>query len=120
MTGGSVSRSLPLLRAPARPLESTPPSVAWREARYSQRTHLTMIFLQANWILAFVCAFVLYGAGKAEAREAGRNAGALWAGLSIAVSAVLIRFLGAGWILVLVGQAALFVGIGVFRAMRSK
>jgi uncharacterized membrane protein YkvI len=79
-----------------------------------------MIFLQANWIFAFVCAFVLYGAGKAEGREAGRNAGALWAGLSIAVSAVLIRFLGAGWILVLVGQAALFVGIGVFRAMRSK
>jgi hypothetical protein len=79
-----------------------------------------MIFLQTNWILAFVCAFVLYGAGKAEAREAGPNAGALWAGLSIAVSAVLIQFLGAGWILVLVGQAALFVGIGVFRAMRSK
>ena len=79
-----------------------------------------MIFLQANWIFAFVCAFVLYGAGKAEAREAGRNAGALWAVLSIAVSAVLIRFLGAGWILVLVGQAALFVGIGIFRAMRGK
>lgn len=79
-----------------------------------------MIFLQTNWILAFVCAFVLYGAGKAEAREAGRHAGLLWAGLSIAVSALLIRFLGAGWFLVLVGQAALFVGIGVFRAMRDK
>jgi hypothetical protein len=79
-----------------------------------------MIFLQPNWILAFVFAFVLYGAGKAEAREAGRNTGMLWAGLSIAVSAALIRFLGAGWILVLAGQAALFVGIGVFRAMRSK
>jgi hypothetical protein len=79
-----------------------------------------MIFLQANWIFAFVCAFVLYGAGKAEAREAGPNAGLLWAGLSIAVSAVLIRFFNAGWILVLVGQAALFVAIGAFRAMRDK
>jgi hypothetical protein len=79
-----------------------------------------MIFLQANWILAFVCAFVLYGAGKAEARDVGRNAGLFWAGLSIAVSAVLIRFLGAGSIMVLVGQAALFVGIGVFRSMRRK
>jgi hypothetical protein len=79
-----------------------------------------MTFLQANWIIAFVCAFVLYGAGKAEAREAGRNTGMFWAGLSIAVSTLLIRFLGAGWILVLVGQAALFVGIGVFRAMREK
>jgi hypothetical protein len=79
-----------------------------------------MIFLQTNWILAFVCAFVLYGAGKAEAREAGPYTGLLWAGLSIAVSALLIRFLGAGWFLVIVGQAALFVGIGLFRAMRDK
>jgi hypothetical protein len=79
-----------------------------------------MIFLQTNWIIAFVCAFVLYGAGKAEARDAGRYAGLLWAGLSIAVSALLIRFLGAGWLLVLVGQAALFAGIAIFRAMRSK
>jgi len=79
-----------------------------------------MIFLQTNWIIAFVCAFVLYGAGKTEAREAGRNAGLLWAGLSIAVSALLIQFFGAGWILVLVGQAALFAGIGIFRAMRDK
>jgi hypothetical protein len=79
-----------------------------------------MIFLQPNWIIAFVCAFVLYGAGKAEAREAGPNAGFLWAGLSIAVSALLIRFLGAGWLLVLVGQLALFAGIGIFRAMRGK
>ena len=79
-----------------------------------------MIFLHPHWILAFVCAFVLYGAGKAEAREAGRNAGMLWAGLSIAVSALLIRFFGAGWFLVLVGQVALFAGIGIFRAMRGK
>jgi hypothetical protein len=79
-----------------------------------------MFYLQPNWILAFVCAFVLYGAGKAEAREAGRHAALLWAGLSIAVSAVLIRFLGAGWPLVLVGQVALFLGIGVFRTLRGK
>jgi hypothetical protein len=79
-----------------------------------------MIFLQPNWIIAFVCAFVLYGAGKADAREAGRNAGALWGGLSIAVSALLIRFFGAGWFLVLVGQIALFVSIGVIRALRGK
>jgi hypothetical protein len=79
-----------------------------------------MIFLQANWIIAFVCAFVLYGAGQAEAREAGRYAGPVWALLSIAVSALLIQFLGAGWLLVLVGQGALFAGIAIFRAMRGK
>ena len=77
-----------------------------------------MIFLQPNWIIAFVCAFVLYGAGKAEAREAGRNAGLLWAALSIVVSALLIRFFGAGWFLVIVGQVVLSAGIAVFRASR--
>ncbi len=77
-----------------------------------------MIFLQTNWIIAFVCAFVLFGAGKAEAREAGRYAGLLWAALSIAVSALLIRFFGAGWFLVIIGQVALFAGIAIFRASR--
>ena len=49
-----------------------------------------MVFLQASWIIAFVCAFTLFGAGKAEARGGGSDNGWLWAGLSIAVSALLI------------------------------
>jgi hypothetical protein len=79
-----------------------------------------MIFLQPNWIIAFVCAFTYFGAGKAEARSGGRDNGLLWAGLSIVVSALLIRLFGAGWFLVLLGQAGLFVGIGIFRAMRDR
>ena len=79
-----------------------------------------MIFLQPNWIIAFVCAFVFFGAGKQNATiGGGRNLSFLWAGLSIAVSALVIRFFNAGWVLVLVSQALLFVGIGVFRTMRD-
>lgn len=79
-----------------------------------------MVFLTPAWILAFVCAFVLYGAGKAEARDGGRNHGWLWAGLSIGTSALLIRFVAGGPLLVIVGQALLFVAIGVFRAWRVR
>ena len=79
-----------------------------------------MIFLQSNWIIAFVCAFVFFGAGKQNATVGGgKNLSFQWMGLSIAVSALVIRFLGAGWLLVLVAQAVLFVGIGVFRSMRD-
>jgi hypothetical protein len=79
-----------------------------------------MIFLQTNWILAFVCAFTFFGAGKAEGKGGGSGHGFLWAGLSVVTSAVLIQLLGAGWFLVLLGQAGLFVGIGIFRAMRDR
>ena len=80
-----------------------------------------MIFLQTNWIIAFVCAFVFFGAGKQNATVVGgKNFSFLWAGLSIAVSALVIRFLNAGWFIVLVAQAFLFVGIGVVRTMRDK
>jgi len=79
-----------------------------------------MIFLQTNWILAFVCAFIFFGAGKAEAKGGGSDNGFLWAGLSIATSAVFIRFFDAGWFLVLLGQAGMFLGIGIFRALRDR
>ena len=79
-----------------------------------------MIFLQTNWILAFVCAFTFFGAGKAEAKGGGPDHGFLWAGLSVVTSAVFIELFGAGWFLVLLGQAGLFIGIGIFRAMRDR
>lgn len=80
-----------------------------------------MIFLTPSWIIAFVCAFVLYGAGKRDpAIRDGANHSILWAGLSIAVSALIIHVVGGGVILVLIGQVGLFVGIGVFRSLREK
>ena len=58
--------------------------------------------------------------GGAQRDGGGRNLGAIWAGMSIAASAVLIQLFGAGWLLVVLGQVALFAGIGIFRAWRSK
>ena len=80
----------------------------------------TMIFLQTNWILAFVCAFTFFGAGKAEAKGGGADHGFLWGGMSVVTSAVLIELFHAGWFLVLLGQAGLFIGIGIFRATRDR
>jgi hypothetical protein len=79
-----------------------------------------MVFLQPAWILAFVCAFTFFGAGKAEAKGGGPDHGLLWSVLSVATSAALIKFMGAGWLLVLLGQVGLFIAIGIFRAMRDR
>lgn len=80
-----------------------------------------MIFLQTNWILAFVCAFVFFGAGKQNTGiPGGKNQSFLWAGLSIAVSALAIQLFGAGWILILVAQIGLFVAIAIFRSFRDR
>lgn len=78
-----------------------------------------MIFLQPNWLIGFVCAFVFYGAAEMEAPAGRRGNAILWAGLSIALSALVIHVFGSGWFLVLVAQAVLFVGIGVVRALRE-
>jgi hypothetical protein len=79
-----------------------------------------MIFLQTNWILAFVCAVTYYRIGKMEAPERGRgDNGMIWAGLSIGISALIIQWLGAGWMLVLLSQIGLFIAITVFRTVRE-
>ena len=80
-----------------------------------------MIFLQANWILAFVCAITYFNMGKFEAQHrGGKSPGMLWAGMSIALSALVIQLFAAGWLLVLLTQVGLFVGITVFRMMRER
>jgi hypothetical protein len=79
-----------------------------------------MSFLQPNLLLAFVCAFTFFAAGKAEAKGGGPNHGLLWSVLSAATSAVFIKLFDAGWMLVLLGQAGVFVGIGIFRAMKDR
>lgn len=78
-----------------------------------------MIFLQPNWILAFVCAYVFYVAGRSEARDGARDNGILWCGLSIALSALIIQIFGGGWLSVLLAQGGFFVSIGIFRAIRD-
>lgn len=79
-----------------------------------------MIFLQTHWILAFVCAVTYYRMGKMEMRQGRRgDNGMIWAGLSIAISALVIQLFGAGWLLVLLSQFGLFVAITVFRTIRE-
>lgn len=80
-----------------------------------------MIFLTPAWIIAFVFAFVFYGAGKRDPTvRDGADLSMLWAGISIAISALVIQVFSGGWILVVIAQVALFVGIGVFRAFRDR
>ena len=80
-----------------------------------------MIFLQPVWIIAFVCAFVFFGAGKQNATvPGGKNLSFLWMGLSIAVSALVIGVFSGGWIHVLVAQLVLFVAIGIFRSIGDR
>jgi hypothetical protein len=71
--------------------------------------------LQSAWLLALISAFTFLTAGQLEAQQGGRNNGPLWAGLSITVSGVVIGLLEAGWLSVLIAQAALFIGIGAYR-----
>jgi hypothetical protein len=78
-----------------------------------------VIFLQPSWVLAFVCAYVFYGAGQFEARAGARNNRMLWAGLSIALSSLIIQVFRGSWVSVLLAQAGLFVGIGIFRVLRE-
>jgi hypothetical protein len=77
-----------------------------------------VFFYQPNWIIAAICAITFFKAGRAEARDTARDNGLIWAGLSIAVSALIIQGFGAGWLLVLLAQIGLFVGIAVFRTLR--
>jgi ABC-type polysaccharide/polyol phosphate export permease len=69
-------------------------------------------------LLAFICIVTFYAAGDHEARFSGSNYGMLWAILSALVSAVALIVLDASWSWLLASQVALFIGIGIFRAMR--
>ena len=76
--------------------------------------------MDAPILLAFICIVTFYVAGDHEARLSGSNYGPLWAILSALVSALMLIAFNASWTWLLVSQVALFIGIGVVRAMRSK
>jgi hypothetical protein len=66
--------------------------------------------------LACVGMIGFYKAGELEARDGGRSHAILWAGLSALASGIVFAVLKGGWILWLLAQAVVFIGIGAMRA----
>jgi len=64
--------------------------------------------------MAVVFAIFFYRAGEFDGAP-----GLLWAALSIAISLLIWQCLHWGLLAMLLGQAALFVGIGVVRVIRK-
>ena len=70
-------------------------------------------------MLALVSIALFYGAGVQEAQMGGNNNGFVWALLSALMSAFVLILLKGPWSWVVLAQIALFIGIGVFRALRD-
>lgn len=80
-----------------------------------------MSFIQPNILIAAVFAWTWYAGGKFESKNGNRpNHGPYWALASIIVSALLIKFLSAGVLLVIGGQVLLFVAITLWRVTFEK
>jgi hypothetical protein len=65
-------------------------------------------------LLVVVFAVFFYRAAEFE-----NESGLLWSGLSVLVSVVALFFFHWSWLGCLLGQAGLFVGIGIFRVVRK-
>jgi len=80
-----------------------------------------VIFLQANWIVGLVCAYICFVGGRFDARHGNRrNDGPWWALASILVTVAAIQLMGAGWVLVLFSQLGLLVAITMWRVIAEK
>ena len=66
--------------------------------------------------LAFVVAFAIF---YHRAAESEGESGVLWAILSVLISVGTLFCLGWGWLGAFLGQGLLFLGIGVYRALRK-
>ncbi len=73
-----------------------------------------MPFYTFNFVLMAVFAIVFYRAGILEGAP-----GLLWAALSVAISLSIWQWLGWGLLAMILGQIALFVGIGIARVIRN-
>ena len=80
-----------------------------------------VIFLQANWIIGLVCAYIYFVGGRFDAHHGNRkNHGPWWALASVLVTVAVIQVLDAGWILVLFFQLLLLAAITVWRLVVEK
>lgn len=79
-----------------------------------------MIFYEPAFIVACVIAVAFYKAGQEEAKSTGRYRGWLWAGMSTAVSGLVIGVMKAGVAAVLIANVVLFLAIGAVRSMMDR
>ncbi len=75
---------------------------------------LILPFYTFNFVLMVVFAVVFYRAGLFEG-----GPGLLWAASSVAISLLIWQWLGWGLLAMILGQIALFVGIGIARVIRN-
>jgi len=66
-------------------------------------------------VVIVVCAVFFHRAAEIE-----NESGLLWSGLSVLISALVLFLFHAGWLGILLGQAGLLIGIGVFRMVRKE
>jgi hypothetical protein len=71
-------------------------------------------FYSFTFVLLVACAVFFYRAGEFEG-----SSGVAWAGLSVVISFAIWRWLHGGFVAVLVGQVALFVGITLYRSYKK-
>ena len=70
-------------------------------------------------MLALVCAVTFFRAGRMESVGEAYDYGFLWALMSAVVSALVLIGLKTSWLVLLLCQIGLFLGIGVYRALRD-
>lgn len=69
--------------------------------------------------LALVCIVTFFRAGRFESAGEAHDFSFPWALMSALLSAFAVLVLGASWPVLLALQVGLFVGIGVYRAVRD-
>ncbi len=70
-------------------------------------------------MLALVCAVTFFRAGRMESVGAAYDYSFLWALMSVLLSALVLIALKASWVVLFLCQIGLFLGIGVYRALRD-
>lgn len=71
-------------------------------------------------VLAAICALIFFGAGRFESSAEAHDYSFPWALMSALLSALMLVVFKAPWGVLLFCQVGLFIGIGVFRAIRER
>lgn len=75
--------------------------------------------LSVELILALVSALTFFRAGRLESVGAAYDHSYVWALMSVLLSAIVLVLVEAQWFVLFLCQIGLFVGIGVYRALRD-